>query len=376
MHQQRIWMFSHLIILRDGHHGLRFLLSFCYFLFAVIFFPMEPVTSSAERKPCRGDKDLPSLLRAYDPDAYKMLRFGLDDGWDYSAYVSDPDRPVDSLGTIVHEAFHAYSYAQGSYRAASGTSSVIHEESFYLGHGSTRMIRYENVFPTEKAACAIPGRLRTFRYNAYVGKGSGLSSNQDGIYGLLNEFCAYYWGMRAMESIFPYLRKHAGRIEDWKAFVTDYCNYRNAYAEFYFYILEYFRYAKRYRPAIYKKLMKDKALLTTFRTMQKRYERLICRYERDLNRLSRQYNGCSLNRSRSHGIIFLGSYGWGAGDSAYELLMPVIRSRRYKYLRRRIAGYPHAKDFIDAGDMSAYNGTEFFLNGRNYTRKATLERSV
>lgn len=335
MKEQGIWRRRKNETQRELFFILRCLLSVCCALLIVIFSPCLFITYASEKESRVNRCDLTSLLRVYDPDAYEILRSELAHNWDYTPYLSDPDRPVDSIGTIVHEAFHSYSYTHGVYSWNPDTKSLNHSEAFYLGRRQITLIRYEDIFPSEKAAKGISAKHRTIRYAAYVGKGSELSSNQDGIYGLFNEFCAYYWGMHAMEAMYPYLKKHATSVKDWKVFVTDYCNYRNAYAEFYLYMLEYFRYAKRFKPDVYDKLLGNRDFLCTLRTMQQRYEKLIHRYERKLNTLSRQYNGRSLRISSEHGIVWLGSYGWGAGDDAYDILMPIILSRKYKIIHRQ-----------------------------------------
>ena len=54
-----------------------------------------------------------------------------------------------------------------------------------------------DVFDSIHMTQAIPQELRTVRYTTYLGDNYQVGSHLEGIYGLLNEYVAYYWGAKA-----------------------------------------------------------------------------------------------------------------------------------------------------------------------------------
>ena len=299
------------------------------FLLLLIATPM-PVyaTDSKPNLDCAVTEDnLMALVSTYDSDAYYILQTQKELGDNLNSYLNKNVRLIQSVDMTVHEEFHAYSYTHGTYTAKTKRSA------YYLGNKKRVTVKQTNVFHTDLATRHIAKKYRTFRYKTYVKKGVKLTSNVDAVYGLLNEFSAYYWGMHTMESLYPYLKQESVSTSDWTSFISSYCNNKNAYAEFYYYTLVYLDYAKRQKPSVYKKIMTNKNFVTTFYTTQQQYEKLIKQYEKDLNALSKKYNGSSFKKNYKNGMFYLNGYGQGAGDDAYGILMPQIKSKKYKSIR-------------------------------------------
>ena len=61
----------------------------------------------------------------------------------------------------------------------------------------------------------------------------------DGIYGLMDEFNAYHWGMNTNVALYKYYKRFGLESDVWDTFVDIGLNGKQAYAEFKYYILHY-----------------------------------------------------------------------------------------------------------------------------------------
>lgn len=227
------------------------------------------------------------LMRAYDIDAYNILKAQADAGDDFKQWLKGNDRLVDAVDTTVHEEFHSYTYASGGYTVSGTTALPI--ERYYLGNGKTRDVTETQTFKTAEAASGIPERYRTFRYDRYVSDSATVTANTNGVYGLLNEFSAYYWGMHASWSLYPYLQQNVSTYDGYTSFVSSYENGRDAYAEFYYWTLVYLEYARKHQPQIYQEILSNQAYVKTFTGMRAKYQRLIKAYGQDINEINVRY---------------------------------------------------------------------------------------
>ena len=110
-------------------------------------------------------------------------------------------------------------------------------------------------------------------------------SNVQGIYGLLNEFCAYYWQMNNDIAMYDYCKTHADGIKAWKAYMNRGANWRLAYAEFKYYMLHYLYYAKEHHPDVYQGIMANKEFLAVYRDIESRFRERIDDFEKDLDQI-------------------------------------------------------------------------------------------
>ncbi len=269
------------------------------------------------------DDNIISLLDVYDSDAAHILKAQKKKGDSFASWYFGANNLAEAVDTTVHEEFHAYTFYQ---------SSKFNAERFYLGDGKDVEVSETDVFTTYDATKSIPDKYRTFRYDTYVSETSNSSSNVSGVYGLINEFCAYYWGMHASESLYDYIHENSNTINSWRMYYSDYNNNRNAYAEFYYYTLVYLKYAKENKPNIYKDIINNSNYIKVFSTMEKKYRQLMSEYESDLDKISYEYNGSGFKDNCEDGMFKLKNYSFGSDDD-YALLMPLINSDEYKEFR-------------------------------------------
>lgn len=217
-----------------------------------------------------------SLLQEYDKDAAYLMRTMSKSGDDILKWWYSGSSLVEDLPHAVHEETHSYS-----------VSKIFGcDQKIYLGKKKYLPISYTEVFRSRIMGNTIPEEMRTFRWNVYVGNPDPkLSSDVNGVYGLLNEFTAYYWGMHTSLSLFDYFKDQNASPRQWLIFVTSCANNRQAYAEFKYYTLHYMQYAKQHKKGVYKKILKNKDYLKAFNTIEERYASLIAQFDEKLDEL-------------------------------------------------------------------------------------------
>ncbi len=205
---------------------------------------------------------LMALLDAYDPDGAWIIEHAENSGTSWKDWVYNGNTVADlegELGTVVHEQLHGYTGMAG-----------WRSEYIYIGDGKSIEVTYTDVYDTAEVADTFPAELQTFRYDTYVSSDAeyNMASRQQGIYGLMNEFAAYCWGMNndiKMEAYFG---------SSQYGFTNTYV----AFAEFHYYILSYMIYAKENYPAVYNGIMANDNLRKSFKIIDNKFQQLAEQY--------------------------------------------------------------------------------------------------
>ncbi|MDK2821461.1 MAG: hypothetical protein PWP31_1426, partial [Clostridia bacterium] len=213
------------------------------------------------------------LLKKYSPDGYFILNSSLSRNKDFMRWFKS-ENSLEDIGTAVHEECHGYTHSYSYKNGYDGNRYSL----FYLGDGQTITVRHTKVFKSEEIAATIPENLRTFRY-CYIGNApDNLNSNADGVYGLLNEFTAYYYGVKADYELYDYYMTLKQTPETWLNYIGNIEGQYISYAEFKFYILKYLIYAKEKHPDIYDEIIKNKEFKIAFNTIDQKFYNLINNY--------------------------------------------------------------------------------------------------
>jgi hypothetical protein len=239
------------------------------------------------------------LLKEYAPDGYYIMdtfekalgqiqASGLMKNYntDFTTIVnSDTELDiVKSLGVVVHETCHdycrtvPYTLCKERFRKIA-LGSQYH--AYYAGNETTFLVKRTKVFNTREIAASIPEELRTFRFMPYITSGaqSNVSSQVDGIYGLMNEYTAYYHQTRTNLDLYNYYRDRLEpTIDNWNTFIAgvDVCHF--AHLEFRFFILKYLQYAKSKYPKLYKQFLKNRDLIQAFLTIDQNFAQTVAGY--------------------------------------------------------------------------------------------------
>lgn len=194
---------------------------------------------------------------------------------------------IDDFETVIHELFHGI------------CSSTNDGQKYYISKDITIEVPYTEVFNSKELNSFVrKGQQDSiFRYGLYVGGKNQLptgqktnlintnsrneaSSIQDGIYGLMEEFSAYYFSTLTSYPLSGYFKEKFG-MEDEDAWY----DYRHlvegtivAYYEFHFFMGNYLLYAKEKHPDIYKGILNNKPFRIVFTLIEKRFVKLISQY--------------------------------------------------------------------------------------------------
>ncbi len=192
-------------------------------------------------------------------------------------------KKMRQLATAVHEECHVYTdkfplkliyerYKSKTpllYRTKTNPKRYRYAQyyAFYLNRRKTLLLRLRKVFCSSEIIYLIPAKFKKSRYRVYIeGKGfyKNNSTQVNGIYGLLDEYNAYYWTMKVMLGYYNYFKKKGLNRKNLYMFerllISDY----KPWFEFRYYILTYLIHAKRKHPKVYKALMNDKQLRNIF----------------------------------------------------------------------------------------------------------------
>lgn len=233
-------------------------------------------------------KNVLKLLNTYDKDGARLVKYGFSHGYAIEdmmmdKYLSQGEPVIEGLDTVVHEEDHMYSTYTDIYDQNNAT-----KVRFYIGKGKDVVVPYTSVFRTREIVKSVPKRCRgvqSTRFDEYVmdSRVGTLASDWRGIYGLLNEFSAYSWGMNNNVKMFAYHDSFDDNYHTWEWFLRNGESNRLAYAEFKYYILQYMIYAKKYHPDVYKELLKNKKLMSAYAATEKNFAKSVKVYkgERD-----------------------------------------------------------------------------------------------
>jgi hypothetical protein len=185
---------------------------------------------------------------------------------------------VEDLPTAVHETNHLYTSAYAMLRLKQVMRSfqdllvwspdhkrldAVQFHAHYLDRIRTLFINVYDTFPTREIAERIPVNMRTDRYKLYV---TGTSSTQsEGIFGLLDEYHAYYWSLRTAYDLYDYYRLELPQTAaTWLAYTRAQAGDFPSWSEFRYWILTYLLFARDVHPRVYEQVLHDERFRTAF----------------------------------------------------------------------------------------------------------------
>lgn len=232
-----------------------------------------------------------TLLRRYSPIGYHLIQGyeSCPDQYirgrrlDFMAYVTGDtvEEIAASLNTAVHEICHAYAGAAGYALAADRNLPVGSRGCMAVYTGTaTIVVGYTPTFPTREIAQGFPDELKTLRYSTYVYPAEpNLATQVLGVYGLLDEFAAYYHGTRTAVDLFGFYRDEAAQTpENWLRFMGGVNSTFYAYLEFKLYILRYLRCAHDVYPELYWGIIGNHQFKEAFISIDRSFAQLMQRY--------------------------------------------------------------------------------------------------
>lgn len=298
---------------------------------ACIILPGNPcfaeLTTKAERQ-----QFILNILKQYSPAGYYIVNTvdtsdapkGMTwNRWDFDMNINDSKDEllmVSELDTVVHETNHVYTDRMpyvllNNYRGFN--------YAYYTG-AETIIIKVTKTFPAREIASLIPETLRDFRYQHYIDNNNdNQSTQQQGIFGLLDEFNSYYLGAQTGYDLRPWF----DGINQWDWPTTKiYLNLTHssylAHGEFKLYILSYLLYAKQKYPNIYRTVMKNEDFKRAFTAIDGNWSKLIADYFNNLDAQIRFLDSKGIKAS-----LWNNDYFFSVPDSKYSYGLELLKRR-------------------------------------------------
>jgi len=189
---------------------------------------------------------------------------------------------IKDLPTVVHELTHGYVGHPHDYLLE---NKICPEKKYqiYPFENKEVLLALTPTFASRELAKVIPKDKITFRYETYI---TGTSSTQSqGVYGLLDEWHAYYVGARTSFLLKEYYQKTVQKPHDWINFFSHINSELVAYYEFRYFILTYLQHAKQNNPAIFKAIIQNAEFKKVFKYVDDSYAKLISDFKAFRNQL-------------------------------------------------------------------------------------------
>jgi len=305
------------------------------FVFSLYFSALGQVEKKAMALLKKYDKDGYFIITEYRkaPSSYQFenskMEFFKNNKFKHYIDGTKTQDIVNSLGTVVHEMNHAFT---GIYAYQKIKNNDYDYDCVYIKDKKYIIVKHTKTFPSKLIVKTIPKKLRTFRFKTYISKSPKTQSTQQtGIYGLLDEFNSYYQGTKTDFLMYDfYINETEGKIKDWQHFMTNFDATYFAYAEFKFYILKYLMYAKKYEKDIYKDIIENNGFKKAFNAVDKEFSKLITDYFVLRKELLKTFEKQGHKTSIDKEFTYIGNRGTGNFMNIYNLLMNEINKVKYK----------------------------------------------
>lgn len=176
---------------------------------------------------------------------------------------------ISGLGTTVHECLHGYDNDLSNEQGWDDNSYPI---AYFIDKDIIVSFQGKRLFKTDQLHNNFfPKKVKElFRYGTYVyDKGPAeTSSNQWGVYGLMEEFNAYYHDMQSQ------IEYYTCNYQGTKSEII-FGNEMNAYYEFNIFLGHYLQYAKKYEKEDYDYMMSNEELRLAYSLMEISWRQLL-----------------------------------------------------------------------------------------------------
>lgn len=153
----------------------------------------------------------------------------------------------------------------------------------FIDKNKTYSFPLTKTFLTVNIASRIPEHLRKFRfsrYDTYINSASVfLGTQQYGIYGLFDEYTAFYYGTRTALNLVNYYKKKLPQTANtWRWFFKTVNWHYWSYYDFKYYMMQYLIYARSKYKKIYEKIKSNKPFIQAYKAMTDKWEKLMSDY--------------------------------------------------------------------------------------------------
>lgn len=248
---------------------------------------------------------------------------------------------IGSMNTMIHESHHAFTSSYYLKMLAKDPPSDFDGNfiyrSFWLSRTEIILVKVDAYYNSNELKSDIPKSLRTFRYDPYIApRDRYLSSQVSGIYGLLNEYNAYYQGTLMTMQMYPeYLDRAKKNIKTLQAFVQHIGHSYGAFYEFKYFCLMYLKRAEERYPEAFESSMNNEALRYVYTKVHNRYEALIKTFDNILLKTVEDLNNNGIKTEIRDGYFWIGGYGVGIMNEDVEKLSKALKNNELEILHNK-----------------------------------------
>ncbi len=208
--------------------------------------------------------------KAFAPDAYAILS-QYENYTEFTHYASDTSihSLLGDFGTVVHESCHG-----------------INGETIFVSRDIRIERKRNETFNSEEIANMIPEEIRNkiFRYKTYLGKGEDNTSHTWGIYGLIDEFSAYYQDLLVDYQLLQSKDQLMKAYPDLKNVHLLSEGQTESYYEFSIFMAWYMKYAKLHYPKDYDAIVNNTPFRVTYTLLDQLFGELVKNIDKDQSR--------------------------------------------------------------------------------------------
>ena len=317
-----------------------------YLTIGLLFFFCLPISLTAQSK----TRTL-VILKKYNPAGYQILNTYLNaptefqigpmttssSKTDFGIYLmgTDENSIVASLGTVVHEINHGYTNLLALNEKATKNLTKLADKRaslFFINANQQILVPHTTTFPSKLMANEIKSDFRKFRYDEYItSTNTILGTQQSGVYGLMDEWNAYFQDTRTNYELYDYFVAETKQGPgDWARYLSQVNGVFYAYAEFKYFILTYLQYAQKNQPTIYQAIMANAAFKESFQAIDKGYANLIQQYFLRRTTILNNLTDKGLQISMDDQFTFIGAKGHGNFMREYNQLITAINGEEFK----------------------------------------------
>lgn len=302
-------------------------------------------------------KEAVRTLRVYDEEAYDICKAyqKADTRFELGEVSIELEPPVDlgtyvraggegalmqSLSTLVHEACHGYTHHEVFTHLQKAKQALSLGEMyslFYLDKQEEVLVKHTPTFPSSELHEHFPDSLKSARYQTYVYPPSGNTTQTIGIYGLLDEWHAYYHGTKMAVRLYPYFHRLArDDPEQWAYYFTGVHGTYLAYPEFKLYLLAYLLHAQRHQPEVYEGILANHPFKRVVVRIDSLFGKLIEDYQAQKTQTLQDLMMAGMNCGEDEEFVFLGNMGYGNFRQQFDRLQAVLARDPYKRMWERL----------------------------------------
>lgn len=248
-----------------------------FIAFLFIFFLFQSLGFAQYNTDEKRNQFVLNLAKTYCSDALEILQSqkNIKSYLEYLDNKQTRDEILSRFATMIHETCHGYN-SDIQFIGGFFITKNIHIKANWSWESKVFNSNELNTFVAKDAQDKI------FRYDTYVGDASNTSSQVNGIYGMIDEFSAYYHGTKAFLELRKYYETFAPYKTQPKIWLDEYLghpqSYIYAYDEFRLFISWYLRYAQKKHPTEYQRFMADQNLRLAFTLLDDLFKGLVNEY--------------------------------------------------------------------------------------------------